>query len=471
MPKASKTQQIAYKTSRFELADLKPAKYNPRTISDDAFDGLSASIDRFGLVEPIIVNIRDKKNIIVGGHQRFRVLRTKGVTAIDCVTVDLSEEDEKLLNLALNNPHTQGKFIDDLSAYIEKFKETMTSDEAFLQLRIDKLTKEIADSDSDDDADQDNIPDLPKKATRTKKGDLWLLGEHRLIVGDSTDEKTIDRLMAGNKAHLVHTDPPYGVSYVSTSGKFEMLKNDDKQRDALVKGLLLPAFKLAAKHSRQDAAFYIWHASSTRDDFAYAMRAAGLLEKQYIIWVKPSIVLGHADYHWAHEPCFYAEKQGCTAAFYGDRTQSTVWRATLKASDVATTTLGNGLLLLDGKGASLHLSPSPPKGKKLRTIRIEEGKSLQVAPGSTTSTIWEVGRDSNPDHPTQKPAELAKRAIENSTLPGESVLDLFGGSGSTLIAAEITERKAFICELDPKYGDVICERWERFTGREAVKAK
>lgn len=144
----------------------------------------------------------------------------------------------------------------------------------------------------------------------SKPGDLWLLGSHRLICGDATDEPTIERLMDGEKAAMVHTDPPYGVSYETQSGNFAMIKNDDKTHDDLYFTLLLPAFNNYRKHTIPQAAFYIWHASSTRRDFEDAMVAAGLVEKQYIIWVKNGITLGRSDYQWAHEPCFYAAKEG-----------------------------------------------------------------------------------------------------------------------------------------------------------------
>jgi DNA modification methylase len=166
---------------------------------------------------------------------------------------------------------------------------------------------EGADDTQDDKADA--VP-MPDNIPMSKAGDIWNLGHHRLLCGSATDKAAVARLMAGEKAQMVNTDPPYGVSYETQSGKFDMIKNDDLTGDDLMGTLLLPAFKNYVEHTEDEAAFYIWHASSTRRDFEDAMTAAGIVEKQYIIWVKTAPVLGRADYQWEHEPCFYAEKAG-----------------------------------------------------------------------------------------------------------------------------------------------------------------
>lgn len=177
--------------------------------------------------------------------------------------------------------------------------------------------------------------------------------------------------------------------------------------------------------------------------------------------------MGHSDYHWAHEPCFYASKAGSKPAFYGDRSQSTIWRASMAQSKAVSTVVGPGVVLLDGAGGSLYITQRPPKGKKARQVRIAEAQTAFLQSEGGPNTVWEVARDFNYVHPTQKPVELARRAMENSSRPGEVVLDLFGGSGSTLIAAESTGRQARIMELDPAYADVIVARWEGFTGKKA----
>ena len=191
-------------------------------------------------------------------------------------------------------------------------------------------------------------------------------------------------------------------------------------------------------------------------------------EKQYIIWVKNAPVLGHADYQWAHEPCFYAEKAGQSAHFYGDRSQRTTWKVVLRDSNHMATVLTGGVVLTDGAGGKVFLNDKPPKGKKIRYIRLSEGKSVCLYPESKASTVWEVARETGTEHPTQKPVELAIRAIDNSSKPGDLVLDFFGGSGSTLIGAEMTGRRCNMVELDPRYCDVIINRYVRFKGNIGV---
>lgn len=322
----------------------------------------------------------------------------------------------------------------------------------------------------DDDVIDDEIDEVPEEPEEpiSRPGDLWLLGPHRLICGSATDRATIERLMNGQKGHCVFTDPPYGVSYETQSGRFEMIENDDKTGDDLMAGLLVPAFRHYVEYTIPDAAFYIWHASSTRRDFEDAMTAVGLIENQYIIWVKNGAVLGHADYQWAHEPCFYASKAGHSPRFFGDRTQKTVWRATLRRKGSLETVLGNGLVLTDGAGGKIFIADKPPKGKKIRYIRLSDGRTVFIYTENKQSTVWEVARESKTEHPTQKPVELAVRAIENSTQPGEIVLDFFAGSGTTLIGAEITGRIAYVVELDPKYCDVIIKRYAKIKGLQNI---
>lgn len=446
------------------IGDLKPAKYNPRKISPKMLQRLKKGIEEYGLVDPIIIN---KDGTIIGGHQRYKAAELLKFKAVPCVRLDLPPAKEKALNLALNKISGEWDMpaLKDLLADIDLGDidiELTGFDAAEIKDLFDLGAQEK------EKTNIDAVPPPPVVPT-TKPGQLFALGRHRLLCGSCTDPKNIDRLTDGRKMSLIHTDPPYGVSYVTQSGKFDMIKNDDKTRDDLVKNLLLPAFQQAVRIAEDTAAFYIWHASSTREDFAYAMKMAGLQEKQYLMWVKPQMVLGHADYHWSHEPCFYAEKEGHRAKFHGDRSQTTIWRATLKTAAEMVTTLGTGLLVLDGNGKKIYIAPKEPKGKKIRVVRLDPGRTLLVAPDASLGDAWEIDRETATDHPTQKPVELAKRAIENSTEPGQAVADFFGGSGTTLLAAEVTDRDAYLTELDPVYCDVIIRRWEEYTGKKAVE--
>lgn len=365
---------------------------------------------------------------------------------------ELSDMDNTMLADILSEIDT-GEFPLDLTGYTEE--------------DLEGIIGAIAGKDDAEPNDQDDEHEQPLPPM-SKLGDLWMLGPHRLICGDATDAPTIERLMDGEKAAMVHTDPPYGVSYETQSGNFAMIKNDDKTHDELFYKLLLPAFNNYRKHTIDGAAFYIWHASSTRRDFEDAMTAAGLMENQYIIWVKNGISLGRADYQWAHEPCFYASKAGVSPNFYGDRAQHTVWRVTTRQDGSMMTVLGGGIVLTDGTGGKLCITDKPPKGKKMRYVRMEEGKPIDLFQEDRMQTVWEVARETNTLHPTQKPVEIPIRAIENSSQPGEIVLDFFGGSGSTLLGAELTGRRCFTTELDPVYCDVIISRYVTQTGNIGV---
>lgn len=336
----------------------------------------------------------------------------------------------------------------------------------YTEADLEGIIGAIAGQDDAEPNDQDNEYDQPLPPM-SKPGDIWLLGPHRLICGDATDEKTIETLMNGEKGAMVHTDPPYGVSYETISGKFQMIKNDDKADDSLY-NFLLPVFNLYRKHTIDKAAFYIWHATRTRPDFFDAITAAGLIENQHIVWIKNGISLGRADYQWGYEPCFYASKAGMQPNYYGDRTQSTVWRATTRKDGTMMTVLGSGIVLTDGKGGKLYITSKPPKGKRARYVRMEEGKHIDLFQEEKMSNVWEIARETNTLHPTQKPVEIPIRAIENSSQPGEIVLDFFGGSGSTLMGAEMTGRRCYTAELDPIYSDVIISRYVSFTGNIGV---
>ena len=433
-----------------KVGELIPYENNPRK-NDKAVPAVAKSIQEFGFKVPIVI---DKNNIIVNGHTRLKAAKKLGLETVPCIVADdLTPEQVRAFRLADNKVGEIATWDDD------KLEEELTELTGIIDMQdfgfedfFDKEAQETVKPGEDDVKEP--------AAVFVKPGDLWTLGRHKLLCGDATKGTDVDRIMAGEKAQLVHTDPPYGVSYVTQSGKFDMIKNDDKTGDDLLSTLLVPAFKEYVRATDPDAAFYIWHTSSTRRDFEDAMLAAGLMEKQYIIWAKPAPVLGHADYQWSHEPCFYGEKAGQHANFYGDRAQRTVWMATIHSRAAMAASLAGGVVLTDGKGSKIYVSAKPPKGKKLRYVRVaDEGQTVDLQPDSTVSTVWEIGRDSKTIHPTQKPLEIPIRAINNSSKPGDLVLDFFGGSGSTLIAAEKTGRRCNTIELDPKYCSAIIDRY------------
>ena len=450
------------------LEATRPNPQNPNTHGADQVRLLGAIIRANGWRAPITISKRS--GLIVKGHGRRLAALNQGLTQVPVEYQEYASEAEEHADLIADNRLSELAKIDDkqLLELIAQIGDDIPVEmTGFSADDIDALLLAMNGTTAPDEADIDALPPLEDKPI-SKPGDLWYLGPHRLLCGSATDPEAVARIMQGEKAQLVHTDPPYGVSYESQSGKYAMLKGDELTGDGLLRELLQPAFSQYQKHTDPDAAFYIWHASSTRREFEDALKAVGLMEKQYIIWAKPVPVLGHADYQWAHEPCFYMQKAGETATFYGDRTQRTVWRATFKTAEGLATTLTGGVVLQDGTGNSVYMDAKIPKNRKLRHIRLAEGKSVTLSQDDGRNDIWEVSRDRGSIHPTQKPVELPVRAIENSSQTGDLVLDFFAGSGSTLIAADLVGRRCYAIEYEPMYCDAIVRRYLELTKRNSV---
>lgn len=456
------------KTELIPWRDLKWFHTDLKKLSRASFEKLKQSFISNNFVQPFNVWQLGRSVLILDGQYRMKamqVLEEEGYIIPDLLPANFiqckNRTDAACLVLVYSS-----RYANITEEGFDSFTRTNNLDIMALSLEINltdfKLDQylQTANNNQDIDSNMDDIPELPE-TPRTCPGDLYELGPHRLLCVDATNIENARKLFGDERAAFVFTDPPYGVSYKSPSGNFDMIINDDKTDDDLVNSLLIPAFKVASAFTLPNGAFYIWHASSTREDFAFAMKAAGLIEKQYIIWAKPGFILGHSDYRWAHEPCFYASKEGKSPVFYGDRSQSTVWRATVQTTKKSSVILGTGLLLLDGCGGKIYLEPKPPKGKKVRSMRVLPGQSIYISSNEKTDDLWEIGRDDTGDHPTQKPVALAIRAIENSSRPGDIVYDGFLGSGTTLIAAEISGRICYGTELTPGYCDVIVDRYVR----------
>ena len=377
---------------------------------------LKRSIQRFGFVDPVVVNRRrgkgwlraERTRVIVGGHQRVRAAQELGHRAVPVVYVDLPPDDEKLLNLALNK--IGGEF--DLPKLAEILRELRKAEadlesSGFSQREISRAIveaeRELAASLP---PDEDAVPELPRKP-RTQAGELVRLGPHRLLCGDSTKPEDLRRLMGGARADLLWTDPPYGVAYVGKTAEAMTIRNDGRQGLAELLRAALAAVDVVLERG---APFYIAHpAGLPALPFVNAVRDAGWLVRQSLVWVKDSMVLGHSDYHYRHEAILYGYKPG-------------------------TGRLGRG-----GRG---------------------------WYGGEDQTSVFEVARPkASRDHPTTKPVGLIEACLRNSSARGDAVLDPFGGSGSTLVAAHRLGRRAFLTEIDPKFCDVIRERYAHFTGR------
>ena len=381
------------KIEKKNATDLLPADYNPRKDlkpGDPEYEKLKRSIEQFGYVEPVIWN--EKTGRVVGGHQRLKVLQDSGITEIECVIVSLPEDKEKALNIALNKISGEwdkdklALLITDLQA--EDFDVSLTG---FDQAELDDLFKDTLQSGVRDD-EFDVEAELQNPAV-TKAGDIWTLGRHRLICGDSTKEETLDLLMNGRKANLVVTDPPYNVNYQGTAGR---IRNDSMEEEKF-HDFLFDAFSLMEKHMADDASIYVFHSDSHGLTFRRAFDAAGFYLSNCCIWKKQSLVLGRSPYQWQHEPCLFGWKKKGKHQWYSGRKETTIWEF--------------------------------DKPKK------------------------------NADHPTMKPVPLIAYPIMNSSMSNTLVLDPFGGSGSTLIACEQTDRDCCTIELDEKYCDVIVKRY------------
>ena len=392
------------KIKMMKIADVIPYEKNPR-INEKAIEPVAQSIKEFGFQQPIVI---DKDNVIICGHTRVLAAKKLGLKEIPCVVAEnLTPQQIKAYRIADNKTGEIAEWDYELLPVEIRELQGMEFDLSVLGFDTEELDTLLNGNSNentvaDGETDADAAPEVPEEPV-SELGKVYQLGKHRLMCGDSTKDEDVARLMDGALADMVFTDPPYGVSYKGgnhpNSRPWEIIKNDDLRDDTLG-GFLLKAFTNIKTHLRAKRAFYIWFASSNHMLFEQAIIDAGLKSKQELIWNK-GMILSHADYHWAYEPCFYGCKADENCEWFGDRTQTTVW---------------------------------------------------DIKKDNTATYV----------HPTQKPTALAIKAMFNSSQPGEIVLDLFGGSGSTLIACEQTNRECRTMEFDPKYVDVIRQRWAEF---------
>ena len=384
---------------KLKIDALIPASYNPRKKlkpGDAEYEKIKNSITEFGYVDPIIVN---SDMTIIGGHQRWSVLKALGYDEVDCVVIEIDKTKEKALNIALNK--VTGEWNKELLADLIKDLQSLDYDVSmtgFEPPEIDELFNDVHSKDvKDDKFDLDRALDDEAFA---KSGDVWLLGRHRLMCGDSTKPDNISILMNGKKANLCITDPPYNCSYEGGTGM--RIMNDNWSDSQKFYQFLLDAFKNAYGSMADGAAIYVFHSDAEKVNFFNAVVDAGFHYSTTCIWVKNALVIGRMDFQMRHEPIIYGFKDTAKHKFYGDRKQTTVWEF-----------------------------DKPVKSKL---------------------------------HPTTKPLALIGYPIGLSSQENGIILDLFGGSGSTLIAAEQMNRIGYLMELDPVYASVIVRRYAAFKG-------
>jgi DNA modification methylase len=382
--------------------DVIPYPQNPR-INDGAVAAVAKSLAAFGFRQPIVV---DAAGVIVVGHTRWKAAKRLGWTQVPVhVATDLTAEQLQAYRIADNQLNTLAAWDDDLLSSEMQALEAAGFDLELLGFDPDELLTRLHPEGVRGLCDPDDVPATPQEPT-THPGDLWLLGEHRLLCGDSTRTADVERLMNGRRADLWLTDPPYNVAYVGKTKDALTIANDALS-DADFRAFLTTAFRCAFDVMKPGASFYLWHADSEGFNFRGAVRDCGQQVRQCVIWKKNAFVMGRQDYHWQHEPCLYGWKSGAAHGWYADRAQSTV------------------------------LEFDRPQA--------------------------------NADHPTMKPVALFAYEIGNSSAPQGLVYDGFLGSGTTLIAAEQLGRTCYGLELSPQYCDVIVARWQQFTGQQAER--
>lgn len=380
-----------------KLSEITPYKNNPRN-NDEAVGPVAESIKEFGFKVPIVI---DKNGEIVNAHTRYKAAKKLGLETVPVIVADdLSEEQIKAFRLADNKVGEIAAW--DLDLLNEELNDILDLDMSAFGFDVLDNLDDLIEDEKDLDDFTETVPDEPK----SKLGDIYQLGSHKLMCGDSTNGADVKKLMNGELADLLLTDPPYNVAYEGKTKDSLTIKNDSMDNDSF-RQFLVNAFSSANEVMKPGAVFYIWHADSEGYNFRGACFDIGWTVRQCLIWNKNSMVLGRQDYHWKHEPCLYGWKDGAGHLWASDRKQTTV-------------------------------------------IDYEKPQRNGV-------------------HPTMKPVGLFDYQIKNNTKGSDIVLDLFGGSGTTLIACESNGRHARLMEYDPKYVDVIINRWEELTGDKAIK--
>lgn len=406
------------KIEMVKLVEIKPYEKNAKKHPKKQVEAIAESIRNFGFLVPGVIT---KDGELIAGHGRHLAAQLLELAEMPVIRAEhLSAEAIKAYRLA-DNKLAESEW--DMSLVVAELKD--------LSLPMLDLTGFSRDLILDNDDKDDVVPEAPT-TPKSKAGDLYQLGRHRLIVGDSTNPDTYEKVRGGGgvQADMVFTDPPYNVNYKGRGENTDRTIANDHMEASAFDAFLSGFFMSAVSMVKGGAGWYIFHSSSSQDAFKRALEEAGLAVRAQLIWNKPTASMGWGDYRWKHEPFFYAGKKETELVFYGDRTHSTV--------------------------IDFH------KSEKELIEFVKREKRLEV---QGLSSVWTMKRDkvNQYQHPTQKPVELITYAIVNSSKAGDIVLDPFCGSGSTLIACEKTDRVCFGIELDPTFADVIVQRFVDFT--------
>jgi DNA modification methylase len=518
------------KITTIDLDQLVPDPANARRHTDRNRTAVDRSLQTFGAARSLVA---DGKGVVRAGNQTLESAKKAGITKAVVIETDgrelivvkrhdWSATEAAAYALADNRTAELAEWNNEVLAAQLGALTADGFDLGLVGFEADEVAQLLGSAEAAGRTDPDAIPDPPDAAT-TKRGDIWLLGDHRLMCGNSADDAELDRLLDGVKVHLVNTDPPYNVKVEPRSnnaiaaGLSSFEKTGVKQGRELQNQRFLKVQRAATHHQRFDAArrpsvkepthrklrakdrplandfvsdaefekllagwfgnigrvlraghaFYIWGGYANCSNYPPALKAAGLYLSQAIIWVKEHAVLTRKDFMGNHEWCFYGWREGAAHRFFGAANVPDTWE--LQRTKSAGYQIGRGIRIATAGGSQIDLLPANPD-RKLRTITADDAGVIVQGPAEPTD-LWRVKKVTPQAmvHLTEKPVELAARALHYSSQPGEHVLDLFGGSGSTLIAAEQLHRRAYLMELDPPYCDVIVRRYEQFTGRKAER--
>lgn len=408
------------------IEELIPYENNAR-INDSAVDIVANSIREFGFKNPCII---DKNNVLVAGHTRVLACKKLGIEKVPCIVADdLTEEQIKAFRIADNSSAQIAEW--DMEKLMKEL-ETIDYDmaEFGLEEQMAEINKTI-----EKPADDDGYEPPEEIDIRVHSGEIWKLGEHTLMCGDSTKAADVEKLMDGEVADLLFTDPPYNVAIENSEGM--TIENDNMESEQF-KEFLTAAFENATNSLKEGGAFYVWYASREHINFESALNEVGLKVREQLIWVKNSFTFGRQDYKWKHEPCLYGWKEGAAHYFVDEFNHPTVIEDDID----------------------------------LDKMKKEDLKKMleEILADKTASTVIYADKPLKNDlHPTMKPLAMCGELIRHSARKGELVLDLFGGSGSTLVVCEQIGRRCKMMEYDEKYATVIVDRWEKLTGRKAEK--
>lgn len=426
------------------VADLVPYAGNARTHPEWQIAQIAASIAEFGWSNPLLIG---PDNVLIAGHGRLLAAERLGLEKVPVIVLDhLTERQRRALVIADNKIAENAGWDEEL---LRRELAALRDDGfdldiiGFSETELEDLLGGLEDDVGNvpELGDPDHVPETPKKPV-SERGMVWLLGDHRVMCGDSTSRKDMDKLCGSELVDACWTDPPYNVDYEGTAGK---IKNDNMEASEF-RRFLVSAFSVAASVMKKGAPIYVAHADTEGLAFRAAFRDAGFKLSGCLVWVKPSLVLGRSDYQWRHEPILYGWKPGAAHKWYGGRTRTTV----LEDQRPPLRIMPDGTVQVDIGGQVVVIS-----GEKLSVETFDQSVLRADKPAR------------NAEHPTMKPVGLILEMLENSTKRGDLVLDPFGGSGSTLIACHGSGRIARLMELDEKFCDVIVRRWQEYTGLEA----